>query len=79
MCRASGNWKVWILYETGGIVNTDIIRAYTVSKPVSAFVKKFNHALYHQGSRHALPVQLTRIRHPYGTWKIPLSAALFPT
>lgn len=39
MCRAGGNWEVWVLYETGGIVNPNIVRAYTVSKPVGAFVK----------------------------------------
>lgn len=28
---------------------------------------------------YALPKQLTEIRHPYGTWQVLLSAALFPT
>lgn len=28
---------------------------------------------------YALPVQLTQPRHPHGTWKVLLSAALFPT
>ena len=38
-----------------------------------------NIVFYSWRNRHALPLQPTGSRHPYGTWKIPLSAALFPT
>ena len=68
MCRTGRNWQIWILYEESGSV--------IFAMPE---ISKIDRGFYLQGSRHALPEQLTRIRRPYGTWKILLSAALFPT
>ncbi len=90
MQRAGRNWKIRILYETGGTVKEDIHTRHRhrdkylspVALPLREGYNEINKKkppLCPQGNCHALPAQPARTRRPCGTWKFLLSAALFPT
>ena len=63
----------------GLIRERGVERLFSISALPDRQISKDMKKLYPPGNCHALPVQPARTRRPCGTWKIPLSAALFPT